>query len=493
MIRAACVGAILLGLLSFGKAHAQPSRAPAPDAPVDTSTDTSTDTSESPVGAELSFDSGFSLDAAAAYKELVRHRFQLNIGTVLDVGLALAGFAGARQALPELWRVLRDDPMLRAAFANLALQYKPRLDYAGYAGTVAQSTRYVGLALGFEADVTAPLCRYVGGAFNGQLFADKEGEGIAYDSRVTGCLPWGPFSLELGFTSQKSVRMGLAAAPLAPARRIDSLGFLLKIRGFRWLDKAWEVVTLPTDVNFVDVAPASDDGYESASFSIDASFVRYSRYGVGTAGQDRVLDFIPVRVLGEQDAQGAMRSATVVDVGAVRVTGANLGGGLFLDAHAGLQNATIGPTTAGAPRDETVITGSIDSELHWVDGPMRSSLRYQRGLLPDAEFRLLLEDRGTLGVSRQLSDMLTLGSSLFAAYTRTATTPPMVPALKAAATYGARLDLGYAVRGPLYLTVSGEAARSYYAGDNTLVLPEPANELRVTAGLAATFSSALNR
>lgn len=432
------------------------------------------------------------LEVRAAYEDHLRHRLPRKLTAVIDGAFALRDLQELRRALPELWRELRSDPVLRAMFSNLAQQYRPRLDYAGYAGTVAQSTRYAGLAVGFEADLAAPLCRYLGGSFNGQLFADRVGRGVAYDTRVTGCLPWGPFAIELGFTSQQSVRMGLAAPPTSAAGRYDSLGFELRIRGFRWIEPTWELVTLPTDVTFVDVAPATDDGRESARFGIESAFLRYIRYGAGTAGEDRVIEVIPVHVAGEQDADGAMRSATVVEFGIVRLIGVALGGGAFLDANATLQQASIGPTTEGAEREVTMFGGGVDTAVHLVHPPYRSHLRYHRGLIPDAEFRLLADDRGELGASRTLG-ATTLGATLFAAYTRTAGVPMGTGELPGAATYGASLQYGYAIYGPLYLTVRGDAARSFYADANQLVLSEPAHEVRLTAGIAASAASRIGR
>ncbi|HUH04443.1 MAG TPA: hypothetical protein VML75_20750, partial [Kofleriaceae bacterium] len=423
----------------------------------------------------------------AAYDDHVRHRLPHKLTAVIDGAFALYDLGELRRALPELWRELRDDPTLRAMFSNLARQYRPRLDYAGYVGVVAQSTRYAGAAFGIEADLAAPLCRYLGGSFDGQLFSDREGRGLAYSTRVTGCLPWGPFAIELGFTSQQSVRMGLAAAPTSAAGRYDALGFELRIRGFRWLEERWEVVTLPTEVVFVDVAPATNDGRESARFTIDSAFLRHVRYGAGTAGEDRVIDWFPVRVVGEQDAVGAMLSATVVEFGLLRLTGARLSDGIFLDANATVQQGSIGPTVEGAEREVWMFNGGVDTAVHVVRPPYRTHLRYHRGLLPDAQFRLLSVDRADLGVNRTRG-ATTLGAGMFAAYTRTAGASAGVDELAGAATYGASLQYGYALYGPFYLTIRGEGARSFYADPNDLVLSRPATELRLTAGIAAAAS-----
>jgi hypothetical protein len=422
------------------------------------------------------------------YQEHLRHRLPGQLNAVLDGAFALHDLRELRRALPEMWRELRDDPTLRAIYSNLAQQYKPRLDYTAYAGALAQSTRYAGLAVGVEADLSAPLCRYLGGAFNGHLYTDRVGSGLAYDSRITGCLPWGPFAIELGFISQRSVRMGLASAPTSAASRFDSLGFELRIRGFRWIEPTWEIVTLPTDVVFVDLAPATNDNRESAHFTIDSAFIRYIRYGQGTAGSDRIIEGFPVRVTGEQDVEGAVLSATVVGFGAVALTGIRMADGVYLDANAMVQQGSIGPAIEGAEREVSLFSGSVDTAVHLVHEPYRSHLRYHRGLIPDAEFRLLSDDRAELGVSRTV-DRTTVGASMFAAYTRTVGTATGVMPLADAATYGARLEYGYAVHGPLYLTVRGEGARSFYANLDDLVLSEPAHELRLTAGIAASASS----
>lgn len=428
------------------------------------------------------------IDFRETYEAKVRHRLPAKLTTVVDGALTLYDMRGLVRALPEMWRLLRDDPDLQALAANLAQQYIPRLDYAGYVGTLADSTRYAGAAFGIEADLAAPICRYIGGAFNGQAYNDRSGSGLAWDTRVTGCLPWGPFALELGFISKREVRMGLAAAPTSGAGRFDSQGFEMRIRGFRWLHTGWELVTLPTDVVYTDVDPDIGDGRESVNFSIQAAAVRFIRYGAGADGQDRVVEGIPVRVQGTQDAVGKKISATVVGFGAVAWEGARFSPMFYLDGNLMFQQGSINSTVMGAEPRPGVFTGAVDLGFHALLGGVHSIARYHRGLLPDDEFRILVEDRGEMSASFQTNDA-TWEADLFAAYTRTVLSPEGVAARPKAGTYGAKLLYGRVLTGPLYLTLRGEAARSYYANAGEDALSRPEVELRAIAGVAVSWTS----
>ncbi len=419
----------------------------------------------------------------------VRNRLPVQLGGVLDAALGLDGLQGLDSALPEIWRIVRNDADLQALGANLAQQYIPRLDYSAYVGTVADSTRYTAAAFGVEADLAAPICRFIGGAFNGQAYNDRGGSGLAWDSRVTACLPWGPFALELGFLSKRQVRMGLFSAPTTGAGRFDSKGFEMKLRGFRWLHQGWELVTTPTEVHFNDLDPAISDGRESVYFVVDAAALRFVRYGAGAGGEDRVVEAFPVRVVGNQDAVGKQLSSTVVGVGAVAWQGAKFSPALFLDGNLMFQQGRIGSTIPGAsPNSPVVLTGAVDFAFHALVGGVHGIARYHRGLLPDDEFRLLAEDRGELSASFQ-TQSASWSAELFAAYTRTVLTPQGVPARAAAGTYGAKLSYGRVLFDPFYLTIRGEAARSYYANAGSDVLLRPEFEVRGFAGVAASWST----
>lgn len=422
-------------------------------------------------------------DLEADYAANVRHRLPRKLTAVVDGTLALGQLPGA---VREMWRELRNDPDLEAMFANLIEQYKPRLDYAAYVGTVGDTTRYAGAAVGVEADLAAPLCRYLGGAFNGHAYNDAAGTGFAWDSRVTGCLPWGPFAIELGFLSQRDVRMGLAAPPTASGGRFDSFGVELRTRGFRWLHTGWELVVIPVDVMFIDVAP-DVDGRDSNSFTIDSSVVRFVRYGAGAGGQDRVVEGLPVRVSGFEDL-GRMFNTNVVSVGAVAWQGARFSPSFFLDGNAMFQQGSISTTNLVPEPDVVVTTGAVDLSFHALIAGVHGIAHYERGLLPDDEFRLLVEDRGELSAEFRTRTALWHGK-VFAAYTRTVVAPDGVAPRAAAGTYGAKLQYGRALFGPVYLSVRGEAARSFYASAGQDVLLRPALEVRGTLGVAASWST----
>ncbi len=418
----------------------------------------------------------------------IRHRLPAQLSQVIDGVFAVYHLRGITTALPEMWRLIRDDEDLQALAANVAQQYIPRLDYSAYVGSLVESSRYAAAAFGVEADLAAPICRFIGGAFNGHAYNDKGGSGIAWDSRVTGCLPWGPFAFELGFISKRDVRMALAASPTTGAGRFDSQGFEMKIRGFRWRQAKWEIVAIPADVSFIDLAPAINDGRESANFTIDAAAMRFIRYGAGAGGSDRVVEAIPVRVLGNQDAVGDMISSTVVSFGAVAWQGARILPWFFIDGNAMFQQGRISSTLPGAPTKPVILTGSVDLAFHALLGGVHGVAEYNRGILPDDSFRLLAEDRGRLSATFQTQEA-SWSTDLFAAYTRTVLTPEGVPSRSAAATYGAKLGYGRVLFGPIYMTLRAEAARSFYANAGGDALARPDVELRAMAGVAASWST----
>jgi hypothetical protein len=431
--------------------------------------------------------------ARDAYETHLRHRLPGKLTGVIDGAFGLYDLRGMGDALPELWRQIRDDPDLQALVANVAQQYVPRLDYAAYAGTIADSTSYAGVAVGIEADLAAPLCRYLGGAFDGHAYRDGDGNGLAYDSRITGCLPWGPFAIELGFISQRAIRVGLDAPPTTSSGRFDAQGFELRIRGFRWLQPKWEVVTIPAEVVFLDTEPRGNDGVEAAHFTIDSGLFRYIRYGAGPGGTDRVITAFPIQITGEQDSRDAELNAVVIDVGAVRLAGVRVAPDLYLDAHLAFQDGHVRPTDSPVGPDlppplASAITAGVDTAIRLDDPPWSASVRYRRGLVPDTEFRILVEDRAELA-AHYTAGVDTAGASAFAAYARTASAPPSVDDRAADTTYGLRLDYGRALAGALYFTARAEAARSFYADAGEAVLADPDFELRATVGVAASIGS----
>lgn len=384
-----------------------------------------------------------------------------------------------------LWHDLQREP-LEAVALNLARQYESSLTLAGYAGLVGDSASYGGAAFGFQADLSSPLCRYAVASLDGQALAGREEAGLAYDGQVGGCLPIGPFAIELALRSRRGVRVGLAAPPTSRASRFDALGVELGVRGYRWLDRSWELVVTPVDVTVDNVSTEVSDGTSSAQFGLSAAALRTIHHGIGPGGGDRTLEVIPVRVLGSQ-ADSGERAATVVGVGAIGVTGARLSPRLFLSAEAQVHGGHAGATTLAMPT-EIVVTGAVDVALSIVELGWTARMGYKRGLIPDDQLRVLVEDRADAAAAvLALSGVAHVGA--FAAYTRTAARSD-VAARSAAASYG--LQSGYERRltGPVWLALDGQAARSYYAQTEPSVLDLPEWELRITAAVIASWSGA---
>jgi hypothetical protein len=195
-----------------------------------------------------------------------------------------------------------------------------------------------------------------------------------------------------------------------------------------------------------------------------------------------------VRVQGNQDAIGKKISATVVAFGAVAWQGARFSPNFYMDGNLMFQRGSINSTLMGAPPSSAVLTGAVDLGFHALLGGVHGVARYHRGLMPDDEFRILAQDRGELSASFQ-TQVATWNTELFAAYTRTAMTPEGVAPRTKAGTYGAELMYGRVLTGLLYLTLRGEAARSFYARAGEDVLSRPEVELRAIAGVAVSWTS----
>ena len=426
-------------------------------------------------------------DLRRVYEDAIRDRLPEKVGGVIDMAFAIQDFGHGRGDLAELWRVVRRDPDVRAIYENLATQYTPRLDWSAYAGGVAESTRYAGTAAGLEADLTAPLCRYVGGSVDAHSFTDQQQSGLAYDGRMTGCLPLGPFSLEVGLLSQRAARVGLTAPPTSPAGRFDSLGFEGRLRAFRWLEPTWEVAAIPVDVTFARYSPAAFA--ELTQYSVSAAAARYVRYAAGRAGADRVIEVIPIEVSGMEDREGVTQSASVREIGFLRVRGARLSDRAYLDGWASVQNGRIVSGTGGGDAHADIARAGVDTEVHLLlDDDFRAGLRYRRRVLPDFERRLLAEDRLSATVRRRLGDHHASAAG-FAALTRSVAAPPGASDLGTEPTFGARLGLGLALGGPAHLALRGEAARSFYPEPAGAVSLEPAFDVRMTAAVTAAFAS----
>lgn len=421
--------------------------------------------------------------------EQLRHRLPARMRTVLDTALILHDLRALPYAMGELWSELRADPVMRAIYANLAAQYRPHLVASGYTGAIGESSRYLGAGLGVEADFVAPLCRYLGGSFDGQAYDDPAGSGLSWSGRITGCLPWGPFAIELGYLTRRDVRVSLGAPPTSPAGRYDAEGYELRIRGFRWIEPAWEVVTIPAEVVFLDATPSRNGSVESGYLTIDSALLRYLRYGQGPGGRDRVLEVFPIRVTSQVDSAASMLRATVIDVGAVRLSGTRIGPGLYLDASLSFQEGSIRTTGEGnqpPPALASAITAGVEAAVHLDLAPFEGTVRYRRGLVPDPELRVLAEDRAEIA-ARRIAGRDSAGAGAFLAYTRTIAVPPDLTGRPAAATYGAHLEYGRILTSSLYLTARTEAAKSFYA-EAGAPLADPIWEARASLGVAASWS-----
>lgn len=421
------------------------------------------------------------------YETNLRHHLPQRAGNLVGNALDLAGLA---YALPEMWRTIENDPTLRAGWQQLKLQYKPSFHWSGYAGGLAESTSYSGLTIGGSFDIKAPLCRYLSAQADAQAFHERARYGVAYDTRITGCLPWGPFSFEVGLLRQRDLRVGLQSTPSLPTTRYDSQAVEIGIRSYRWFAKTWEGHISPTDVVIRGFTATNDDEIpETSSFSIDSAFYRHVSYGRGFVGADRTIEAIPILVLGQQEDRVARMSAVVIAVDAVGFTGARLADDLYLDGSFGFIQASIRDMDA-APEEyiENGFHFGMEAALHRGSEQFQTSLRYRRRIVPDSDFRLLAEDRLD-GVVQLFQGVHQSSVTPFLAYTRQKGAPPGTDALEASLSYGAAVNYGRHLGGSFYLHANAAAARSFYASISGVRLLSPEFEVRGLVSVQATIGS----
>jgi hypothetical protein len=425
-------------------------------------------------------------DAQVVYEKHARHLLPERVTAVVDGVLSILEL---RRALPEMWNQLRRDPTLRAWMANLAKQYKPELVWSAYAGSLVESTTYASVAAGGAFDINAPLCRYFGSGIDSHAYYDGDDAGLAYDGSVRGCLPLGPFSIELGYRRRHGIRMGLRAAPTLPTGRFASENYELRIRSYRWLTQRWELAITPTDVEIGSVlGTVSATVADNLHFRVQSSALRFTRYEAGFLGEDRIIDGLHLQVIGQQDADDRDLNSNVIALSPVSLTGVRVAEHWYIDGAVSLLQARIAPVSASAEPHYNRFGFGANLSIRTGTPEWMAALAYRRGLIPDLEFRLLAEDRVEAEVTR-MGQVESLRAGLFAAVTRLRAAPPGGQSLPATATYGADLGYGRYLYGPIYLSLRAQAARSFYARPGEAALLEPGFELRASAALAASWGS----
>lgn len=423
--------------------------------------------------------------SAQAFLLANRHRAIGQATSLLNAAVDLGTvFRGAREGLTQA----SADPHLRMAWEQLKYQYKPELSWSAYAGGQAESSGYAGLSLGASLDIVAPLCRYLGAEANGTGFS-QDGIEVSYDTRLTACLPWGPFSMEFGVVRQRDLRVGLRSAPSLPSDRYNSDGVDIGIRGFRWFEDTWKGEVMTADVQFRKFSMLEDASVpQSLSFGIDVTLFQYHRYEAGFLGGNRVYSALKTKVSGQQETKIAKLSSSVVSLSPFTFEGVPMGRGLYLDADLAFANGSI--STIGNAQDplEQRFFFGVDTKLSFGKPERNGSLRYSRRLLPDSDFRLLAEERAELfGQLLRYNDRASV--SLFGAYTKQSGAPPGVDGHASALSYGAESQYGRYAFGPFYMQLTATAARSYYATIGGARLQTPEFEFRALLSLIASDGS----
>ncbi len=244
---------------------------------------------------------------------------------------------------------------------------------------------------------------------------------------------------------------------------------------------------MPADVEF-RTYQAADRTTDFNSFSIDAAFLRYTRYGRGFLQQDRELNFFAVTVSGVEELDAFNLSSTVLSVSPISFTGAHLGGGLYLSGSAQF--------TQGRIVDLDLIDAPLHNEFYFTTNatfeagsPERhGSVQYQRLLVPGSEFRLVMEDRLSADERTYVGSTMVEGG-VFAALTRQTAAPEATAGLGSEPRFGAKMSYGRPAWGPFYAKFSVNAARSYYADAQGGRLLDPRFELRALATLTGSLSS----
>ncbi|MBL4633679.1 MAG: hypothetical protein JKY56_07395 [Kofleriaceae bacterium] len=424
-------------------------------------------------------------DASQLFQLVNRHRAIGQVTSLLNTGV---DFGSAFYELGEVWKQASADPELRMAWEQLKYQYKPTVSWSAYAGGQVESSGYAGLSLGASLDVVAPLCRYLGAEANGIGFS-QDGLGVSYDTRVTACLPWGPFSIEVGVLRQRDLRVGLKSAPSLPRDRYNSDGVEVGIRGFRWFDTTWQGQVMRADVQFQNFSVPNDSSVpKNLSFGIDVSAFQFNRYKAGFLGGDRVYSAFKTTVAGQQENQVAKLSSTVMSISPFTFEGVPIGKALYWDGDIAFVNGSISTLgNAQAPLETRFFFG-VDTQVSFGTPEKNGSFRYSRRLLPDSDFRLLAEERAELfGQLLRYDDRASV--SLFGAQTKQSGAPPGVSPHVSALSYGAEGQYGRYAFGPFYMQLTTTAARSYYATIGAARLQRPEFEFRALLSLIASDRS----
>ncbi len=344
-----------------------------------------------------------------------------------------------------------EEAVLQEIWEQLKHQYKSTLEWNAYAGLVFSSAKFSGPIAGASFDLVAPLCRYIGADINSAGTVQKGAVfTVPYDARASACLPWGPFSFELGVFQQRDLRMALSNAPSFSHHRYDSDGVDMRLRGFRWFSPNWEAEVIPADIVFRSFSVPLDYGEgDRDTFQIDAAAFRFRHYGKGFLASERAYEAMKVSVNGLQEPSrtGRGMSTVVVSVAPFTFEGVPIGSGLYLDLDLAFVQGRIHEASQTEALARRFYFGA-DVQVHTGTPMQQFSVRLSRRLLSDSDFRLLSEQR--LEFSGQfVRDNRRIGLSLFAAHNKRAVELPGPLPFVNAFSYGAEAQVDQHMTGNL--------------------------------------------
>ncbi len=383
---------------------------------------------------------------------------------------------------------------IRILLDQLKTLYKPTTHWSAYAGILGDSTGTMGLSAGASADITAPLCRYIGLDANTAGYVDG-GLDLAYNARGTVCLPWGPFSFELALQREKNVRVALSSAPSLLSGTYNSDAVEFRVRGFRWFDQKWQATVLSMDLEAKTryyPEEMSDGGLE---LTIGMSAYRHTWYEKGFLGGDRELDVFVFSREGLSADDGSNINSSALQLSPVVVKGFTLPNEVYWDGSVALAIGAITDSTGVVPGSqepsevlEDLLYFGVDLQLMKGDASRQGYLGYTRRLLPSSSVRVLSENRlrmtGQLVRKRDTASLTGYGA-LTKEEIRLEGTEPFSTSLS----YGVEGNYGRFISGPFYLQLTTTAAQSYYSSKDRSRLDKPAFEFRAMASVMASLGS----
>lgn len=229
----------------------------------------------------------------------------------------------------------------------------------------------------------------------------------------------------------------------------------------------------------------TDERRARSMLGVEVSMVQWFDPRVGPfERRDLIVDVIHFVARTSSDAwHGSVQwSATGVDLSPMSLHALSLGGGLFLDARAGLATGAIAARTSGesprTARDQaalTVLTVGGEVALYGGDERTEAGLHFVRGILPTLDLTLARDDRLTAWFQHHVGDVQ-LGASMFVASTRFW---DREASSTWALTGGSEAHVLWSLGGGLSLRWSTEVARSFYARlDGEDLSPHPEWALR---------------